>query len=163
MKNVATLAVMFVLGGVTTTAVAGIADSPLPVLQAGAATVHLYSVSGVMHQGTPGTFFTCTSTDTVPMKVGVEVFDFVGNFTNDVAATSLSVAPGATVMFGTSAAVGIVIDSNVGGLIGNGSARILATSKKLVCNAFVADTGNAPPTSMMYLTIIAKTKQKAAN
>ena len=44
-----------------------------------------------------------------------------------------------------------------------GSARILATSKKLACTAFLADDGNAPPTSMAQLTIIAKTKQKAAN
>jgi len=44
-----------------------------------------------------------------------------------------------------------------------GSARILSTSKKLVCTAFVADDGNAPPTSSWELTIIAKTKHKAAN
>jgi len=44
-----------------------------------------------------------------------------------------------------------------------GSARILATSKELACKAFLADTGNAPPTSMAQLTIIAKLKQKAAN
>jgi len=37
-----------------------------------------------------------------------------------------------------------------------GSARILATSKELACKAFLADTGNAPPTSMAQLTIIAK-------
>jgi hypothetical protein len=44
-----------------------------------------------------------------------------------------------------------------------GSARILATSKKLACTAFIADAGNSPPASMAHLTIIAKLKQKAAN
>ena len=82
---------------------------------------------------------------------------------SDVAATSLSVAPGATVIFGTGAAAGISISSNLGGLGSKGSARILATSKKLACTAFVADRGNAPPTSAWQLTIIAKLKQKAAN
>jgi len=74
------------------------------------------------------------------------------------------VAPGATVMFGTGAAAGVSIDSNLGApSFSKGSARILATSKKLACTAFVADQGNAPPTSAWQLTIIAKTKQKAAN
>jgi hypothetical protein len=43
------------------------------------------------------------------------------------------------------------------------SARILATSKKLVCTAFVADACANPPAFGWQLTIIAKTKQKAAN
>ena len=33
-------------------------------------------------------------------------------------------------------------------------------SKKLVCTAFLADILNAPPTSMVYLTIVKKTTQK---
>ena len=142
---------------------AGIADTPLPVLSAGATTLHLYSVPGVIADGGLGAYFSCTSTDTVTMQVGVELFfGFGGAPSNDAAATSLSVAPGATVTFGTGAAAGILIDSNLGGF-GTRSARILATSKKLACTAFLADPGNAPPTSMVQLTIIKKTTQKAAN
>ena len=74
-----------------------------------------------------------------------------------------SVAPGAMAIFGTGAAAGISIDSNIGFGCTRGSARILATSKKLACTVFMADIGNAPPTSMAQLTIIAKLKQKAAN
>ena len=66
-------------------------------------------------------------------------------------------------IFGTSAAAGISVSSNLGGFISKGSARILATSKNLVCTSWVADTGNAPPTSGWQLAIIAKLKQKAAN
>ena len=44
-----------------------------------------------------------------------------------------------------------------------GSARILSTSKSLACTVFVADAANNTPTSMVELTIIAKTKQKAFN
>ena len=144
---------------------AGIADSPLPVLSAGATTLHLYSVPGVIRAGGLATFFSCTSTDTATMQVGVELFFAPGGApANDAAATSLSVGAGATVIFGTSGAAGISIDSSLGGgFFSKGSARILATSKSLACTAFLADVGNAPPTSMAQLTIIAKLKQKAAN
>src|SRR2546427_7925534 len=99
-----------------TPAGAGIADSPLPVLTAGATTFHLYSVPGVIANGALETYFACTSTDTATMQVGVEIFGPPGGAAfNDAAATSLSVAPGATVMFGTGAAAGISISSNLGG------------------------------------------------
>ena len=144
---------------------AGIADSPLPVLTAGVTTLHLYSVPAVIRSAGLGTFFACTSTDTATMQVGVELFAGPGGTAaNDAAATSLSVASGATVIFGTGGAVGILISSNLaGGSFSKGSARILATSKKLACTAFLADIGNAPPTSMAQLTIIKKTTQRAAN
>ena len=145
---------------------AGIADSPLPVLVAGQTTLHLYSVPGVEASGVLDTFFSCTSTEeTATMQVGVELFAGAGGAPiNDAAATSLSVGPGATVIFGTRGAAGISINSNLsGGGFSKGSARILATSKKLACTAFLADANNAPPTSMAQLTIIAKLKQKAAN
>jgi hypothetical protein len=146
-------------------AFAGIADSPLPVLQAGATTFHLYSVPGVIDSAGLGTFFSCTSTDSATMQVGVEIFYSPGGAAgNDPVATSLSVGPGATVIFGTSAAVGISIYSNLGvGGLSQGSARILATSKKLICTAYIADLGNAPPATAWQLTIVAKLKQKAAN
>src|SRR3989442_10468923 len=144
-----------------TPALAGIADSPLPVLSAGQTTFHLYSVPGAIASGGLGTFFSCTSTDTATMQVGVELFGPPGGAAfNDPVATSLSVAPGATVIFGTGSAAGISISSNLGGSFSKGSARILATSKKLACTAFVADVGNAPPTSMVHLDTIAKLKEK---
>src|SRR5439155_25538208 len=84
---------------------AGIADSPLPVLTAGATTLHLYSVPSAIASGGLGTYFGCTSTDTRPMQVGVEIFFSGGGPPgNDAVATSLSVAPGATVIFGMGSA-----------------------------------------------------------
>lgn len=144
---------------------AGIVDSPLPVLVAGETTLHLYSVPGIIG-GFFGvdSFFNCTSLDTATIRVGVELFGPAGGAPgNDAAATSLSLAPGATAIFGTGGAAGISISSDLGGSFSKGSARILATSKKLACTAFMADSSNAPPTSMVHLTIIAKSKQKAAN
>ena len=65
-------AVMVLLGHVLATqAVAGIADTPLPVLEAGKTTLHLYSVPGVMGSSCFGTYFFCTSVDTTTMRVGV--------------------------------------------------------------------------------------------
>lgn len=144
------------------TALAGIADSPLPVLLAGKSTLHLYSVPGVVNNGVFATVFACTSTDTASMQVGVEVFsDFGGGPANDAVATSLSVAPGSTVNFRTASFFWLGGLSWVlsPGPIETGSARILSTSKKLVCTAFVADPAY-PPTTSWQLTIVKQKKQK---
>ena len=111
-------------------AAAGIADSPLPVLEPGKPTLHIYSVPGVMRAGCAGTYFSCTSTDATTMRVGVEIFDHIGVQANDPVGTSWNLAPGGAVVFGTEMAVDFVIFSDVGGFIPDGgSARILATSK----------------------------------
>jgi len=43
------------------------------------------------------------------------------------------------------------------------SILLTLTARKSACTAFIADVGNAPPTSAWQLTIIKKTTQKAAN
>ena len=115
-------------------AFAGIVDSPIPA----PFTQHVFSVPGVIGGGGGlQTFFSCTNLDAVNVTVGVEVFAAVGGAPiTDPVATSLSVVPGGTVIFGCGGAVGISINSNLGcGGISKGSARILATSKKLLCTA----------------------------
>lgn len=114
-----------------------------------------------------GTFFSCTSLEvTAAIQVGVETFIGAGGPPlNDATATSVSINAGRTVSFATDwqlGGIGAAVDLNAA-FLGEGSARILATSKKIMCTAFLADKNNFPPTSMTYLTIIAKTKQKAAN
>jgi hypothetical protein len=145
--------------------VAGVADSPLPELVVGQTTYHVYTVPSCMSGFGLETFFGCTSLeDTATIQIGVEIFGSGGGAPfNDAAATSLSVGPGGTRIFGTSAAVGILVASSIGPCGSQGSARILATSKKLACTAFLADHFYAPPTSMVYLTIISRLKQKAFN
>lgn len=148
-------------------AVAGIADTPLPVLVAGQTTQFLYSVPGVLDLVSLGTFFVCTSTDTVAQQVGVDVFDDSGAPCNDAGATSVTVQPGRTVKFGTRYPANeiVVPPMTLVGGCGNGAsvARILSTSKKLICTAYVGDLTNSPPATSWQLTIIAKLKQKAAN
>lgn len=165
MRRTWRMLVVALCGAWATQAPAGIVDTPLPVLLPGATTQHLYSVPGVLNNGALATFFSCTSTASAAIQVGVEVFGALGGGpANDAVTTSLSVAPGATVVLGTSFAASMVIDSGLGaGPLSRGSARILATSKSLICTAFVADPGSAPPASGWHLTIVAKTKQKAAN
>src|SRR5437016_2247879 len=109
---------------------AGIADMPLPVLVAGQTTQLLYSVPGVIRgPGDLATVFICTSTDTVPQQVGVEIFPRGGGGPcNDAAATSASIAPGGTVVFSTASVSNELLggqgpDSVVFGCLGSG--RIL--------------------------------------
>src|SRR5262249_12325003 len=169
MKTVglATVVGFLVTVGVPIHARAGIADSPLPVLQTGVSTQLLYSVPGVVNDCgvNLGTYFSCTSTATASIRVAVEVFGPTGGDPiNDATMQTLTVPAGGSVTFGTAFAVGLSTDvSLAAGCITKGSARILATSKSLICTAFIADFGASPPNSMTYLTIVAKTKQKAAN
>ena len=56
-----------------------------------------------------------------------------------------------------------IVDGILGtGTVTKGSARILATSKKVVCGAFLANAGSVAPVSTLSLAIVAK-GQKASN
>ena len=140
-------------------------NSPPPPLQ-GQPSYHLYSVPGVMH-GISGlaTTFSCTNTGSSAVRVGVELFpDGGGPAINDASATSVELLlPGDTRLFATGSLLwtfGVVdVNNNDVGLLAT-SARILATSKSVICGAFLTDAANVPPTSMAPLTIVKKTKQK---
>lgn len=137
-------------------------NSPPPTLQ-GESSSHLWSVPGVMRTGDIGTFFACTNTTDNAIRVGVEVFGPAGGAAvNDPSATSLNLSAGATVLFGTGAAVGFSVSGSLGvPTISKGSARVLATAGRgIICSAFLADVNNAPPTSVASLTMVKKTKQK---
>jgi hypothetical protein len=148
---------------ISSTAWAGVVDSPLPELVAGKKTHHVFTVPGFVETIALGTFFSCTSLEkTATIQVGVEAFGSSGgNAVNDPVASSLALAPGETRIFGSRAAAGISVDSVLAtSAVQKGSARILATSKRLGCTAFVADTGNFPPTTSWQLTITKKKSQK---
>ncbi len=135
-------------------------SSPPPLM--GQPSFHLYSVPGVIASGGAETYFACTNTTPANIRVGIEIFGAPGGGAfNDPSATSLDIAPGATVLFGTIPAVWIGVNSTLGGGFSKGSARILATARSgIICSAFLADPFNAPPTSMAKLSIVKKTKQK---
>jgi hypothetical protein len=142
------------------TAAHGQINSPPPALM-GEPSFHAYSVP-LVQTGGDRVFILCTNTTDAAIRVGVEGFPRLGGGPiNDASASSVSIAPGGTALFGTPA-VGFSVDSTVTfGGIPVGSARVLATdSKGIICTAFVADVGNDPPTSMVQLNVFRKTKQK---
>jgi hypothetical protein len=154
---VAALAMALAAGG----AQAQFFYSPPPPLM-GQPSFHLYSVAGVISNGGLDTYFQCTNTTSANVRVGVEIFGPPGGgAANDPSTASVDIGPGATAMFGTGGAMWTGLDSNLGGAIAYGAARILATKRSgIICNAFVADPGNIPPTFMSKLTIVKKTSQK---
>src|SRR5262245_4743590 len=82
---------------------AGIADSPLPQFADGKPSVRLLSIPGVVKRNQLQTEFLCTSFESTPMNIGVEIFDKDGTLLNDVHGGNgalLGVNPGQTVTFG---------------------------------------------------------------
>jgi len=134
--------------------------SPPPPLM-GQDSYHLYSVPGVTGSAGMETFFACTNTTSANIRVGVEIFGSAGGAAyNDPSASSLDIGPGAGALFATTASVWITVDSVLSGPM-KGSARILATERSgIICSAYIADTFNAPPTSMADLKVVKKAKQK---
>jgi hypothetical protein len=159
MRTVRHLLVAVLLVAGTGSAVRAQIDSPPPALM-GQPSYHLYSVP-IIRSGGVEPFFECTNTSSAVIRVGVEAFGGPGGAAiNDPSATSLDISPSGTVLFGpTNVWVGTNSDPGIAAT--RGSARILATeSKGIICTAFLADVFNAPPTSMVHLTIVKKTKQK---
>lgn len=170
------LAAMMSLAG---PAWAGVVDSPLPVLISGSKTQHVFTVPGVIKNNNLETIFLCTSLQPVGVVfVGVEVFASTGgpplndvNFSIDPMTGLVmtgdgveSISPGETATIATGNSVGFheddVIDTLGPASVRNGSARIVATSKKIGCSAMVIDELNDPPSSMSALSVLSKKKQK---
>ncbi len=146
---------------------AGITDTPLPLLNGTDKAKHVYSVVGVQDETNQyATIFNCTSTekpggDTIIL--GVEVFEFHGGLENDVTAGVgvVSLNPGQNKTIGTQdiASFGTSTDIAAASVDG-GTARILATSTKILCNAAIVETEGLVPGAMMDLPVYKKTKQK---
>lgn len=125
---------------------AGVADSPLPVLTSGrSAALSLFIVPAVMKVQNLDTQFTCTSLTTTSFKFAVQVFaaDGTGPL-NDVTAGNgtATLASGATQTISTGSTAGLhedVVISGVGTSLRNGSARIVSESKAIACTAYVVD------------------------
>lgn len=152
---------------VTPPALAGVADTPLPLL-AGKKAMHVFTVPGVTHTGGLGTVFMCASTEKAnPVTIGIEVFDYNGILLNELTPASDSgpLAPGRTYTFATFFNGGYVAAFSTNNLVAlesdanHATARILATSPSIVCAALIVEVTGVPPTSMASLPVIAKLKQ----
>ena len=143
---------------------AGIGDKDLPLLD-GEKTKLLYTVVGVTNSSGLATAFHCTSTERTggkTIQLGIEVFNPVGVLANDVAIGegSVSMLPGHTATLSTRLTSPFFEDDEINtGLVNQGSARIFATSKNVLCAAMIVDPVNDPPTSMVMLPVFRATKQ----
>jgi hypothetical protein len=145
-------------------AFAGIIDTPLPVLPQGDRVgKSIYQVTGVRTSAGIAAAFHCTNVDTVDVEIGVEIFDFNGTPLNDVSAFNGSkvLLSGETRTFATANTLAYDEDEiiTLSSDANQGSARISATSKKIICSAQLFDSVNAVPVLMTPLTLVAK-KQK---
>src|SRR5262249_54136145 len=134
--------------GVSGVAVAGIMDSPLPVLpQTGVQSKLVYAVTGVYDDSvvaTLATAFHCTNLGTNLVEIGVEVFNVTGVQLNDASTGNGAVVirPGYTRTVMTSAIPAFSNDLviSLGGFsVRQGSARIVAASSKIICAAQLVD------------------------
>jgi hypothetical protein len=144
---------------------AGVLD-PVPMLRGTLKAQHIFSVPGVEVTAALNTVVVCTSTNSTPMTVAVEIYNYNGERSNDVTLGEgvLDIPVGRSVMFNLGPVDSPAFVSDVTFTPPNpvfgGVLRILATSPHLVCNALVTDNSSDPPVSMMNLPVIAKTKQK---
>ena len=143
---------------------AGIGDKDLPLLNGEKAKL-LYTVVGVTDSPSIATSFHCTSTERTggkTIQLGIEVFSWAGLPQNDLAAGEgvESVSPGYTVTLSTQDTLVFSDDGliNTGNVL-QGSARIIASSKNVLCSAMIVDPVNNPPTSMVMLPVFKATKQ----
>jgi len=109
----------------------------------------VYSIAGVVDSTTQATYVSCTSLEKTGGKnisIAVEFFDN-GTRSNDVTAgdgVEILSGPGDTDGISTRAITGLsTTDINTPPVIGGiGAARILSTSTKIICAAFVVDPAN---------------------
>lgn len=146
-------------------ALGGVADSPVPFLN-GSPAKHIYSIPGAIKNNNLETLFICTSVDQSNVTLAVQVFASTGGDPlNDVSTGEgvETLTPGATATIATGATVAFHEDDVMGSLgaasLRNGSARIIATSKRILCDAFVVDEFGATPVTMAPLKVLQKTKQ----
>jgi hypothetical protein len=147
-------------------ALAGVADSPLPAIPGGIKLKHIYTVTGVTDSEDLGTVIFCTNMDKGNVFIAVEVFTSGGaGPVNDVAAdngTHLP-SPGQTSTFEIpgDGVASIHEDEKIDTVvqIKSGSARILASSPKIICAATLMDKFAVPPTSMVSLPVFKKSQK----
>jgi hypothetical protein len=123
---------------------------------------HLFTIPGVVNNGL-ATIITCTNATALTAVLGIEVFATAGGAAiNNALASALSVGPGATVLFSTELTAGFQQDANLAiGLLHKGSARVLSSLRSgIICSAFLSETTQLPPKTMVNLTIVRKTVQK---
>jgi len=151
-----------VVAGLPGSSVANLITDSAPTLGGQSARV-IYYVNGVTKNNGMETEFVCTSLDkSGTFRIGVEIYDETGaGPTNNVSAGDgeEQVAAGGTVTIGTGNTVGFHEDESIVGVPANlrgGSARIVSTSRRLLCQAFMVEDLASPPAAFMPLKVIGR-------
>lgn len=123
------------------------------------------AITGLVKRLRLQTQFLCTSGDSVPINIGIEIFDETGTLRNDVSAGNgalLDVPPGATVTFGTTGTVAL-LETTVITIAGvsQGVARVVSNSGDVICSAVMLDSDVTPPTSMSDLVVYGESTPSA--
>ncbi len=142
---------------------AGLVDE-VPLLNGTTKAKTVWSTGAFATNTTAAAVFACTSTEKLGGKNitwGVEVFHSSA-IANDLAAGVgvVSTGPGETWVVATRDTLFFDEDDVIGVDTTFGSARIVATSSKLVCTAYIVERFSNPPTMMVMLPLFNKTKQK---
>lgn len=123
----------------------------------------VYYVNGVTKNNGMETEFVCTSLDsTGTYRIGVQIYDDLGvGPLNNVAAGDgeQEIAAGGTLTIGTDNTGGFHEDEVIVGLpvnIRGGSARIVSTSRRLFCQAFLVEEVLSPPAAFLPLKVIGR-------
>ncbi len=139
-----------------TSAFAGLVDSPIPDMDPSHPERAIYFVPGVIKNNNLETEFNCTNLDSQVVRIGVEIFDEQGNgplndIASGVADGAQDVPIGGAVTIGTGNTPAIHESEVIQFLsltppinVRNGSARIISTSKRVICHAFVVDQFSDP-------------------
>jgi hypothetical protein len=142
---------------------AGLLD-PIPSVN-GQKLKTIYTVTGVTADfGGLETVFFCTSVDKKDVLVAIQIFDYDNTLLNDVTAGNGvdTIEPGVTTAIETNSVAAIDEDQTLtpSDSANHGSARILASSSKIICSAHLISAAGTPPTSMTTLPVFKKTSQK---
>jgi len=143
-------------------AMAGVVDSPLPILD-GKKSKHVYTIPGVVASTLLATAVTCTSLEKAKdARFTVQYFPAAGGDAENIIGVGTALGPGETKVVSTQ---GTTLSEGTFGLADSNaprSGRVVATSAKLSCTAAVLERGldGTVPNASWSLTIIKKTKQK---
>ena len=142
---------------------AGLADE-VPLLNGTLKGKVVWSTGGFATNTTTAAVFACTSTEKYGGKNvtwGVEVYNSTA-ILNDLASGNGVVlgSPGSTYVVATRDTVFFDEDEVIDVDTDFGAARIISTSSKLVCTAYIVDKVGNPPAMMITLPLFNKAKQK---
>ncbi|HEY2387787.1 MAG TPA: hypothetical protein VGK30_12560 [Candidatus Binatia bacterium] len=138
-----------------TVAAAGVNDPPPAALPN-----RVFTVPGAIKTDKLDTVIACTDVDSASVSLKAQFYDQDGTLMGSSGGPNFSINPGGSIHFATGNLAGIPlsVSFNVGQFYG--SARVVATSKKLICTGYVVDNASNPPAVMRTLPMIRGLAQK---